>query len=206
MLAQITDLTARAAARAMIQYKSLTKFMGDVGVLTDQVQELENAFWAFLTMLDIDSAVGVWIDRLGERVGETRDGDNDTVYRYAVKARVLANASQGTSEDILAVTAATLADFGLTMELVDWYPAAQALNIGDSYPAVLDARILRVVKMLARAKAVAVQMMLLWQPDADSSIFVCGDALGGVVTGLGFDDAAAPNDPSAGQFAGALNA
>lgn len=208
-LAHITDLVEQAKARMLLQYKTLAKFVGDVAVLVAEVQELEDAFWAFYLELDVELADGVWLDRLGSLIGERRESAGDTRFRNFIKARILANKSTGSTDDVLAVAAQALAEFAPSLALVDWYPAAEALTVGSGTPLGGqngDLVLNRLVRILGRARAIAVQLGVLYQDDAsDAAIFVCGDALGSDPTGKGFDSASAPNDPAAGRLAGALN-
>lgn len=206
-LAHLTDLFDRAKGRLMLQYRALvTRFIPDLGVLVAESQELEDAFWAMFEQLNLDTAEGVWLDRLGWIVGQLRlPGVSDDRMRNLTKAKILANKSHGTSDELIAIANQAFAEFGLTIELVDWYPAAQALTLLDPPLSGADDPVKQITLLIGAARAVAVQTMFLWQDDEDAEIFVCGDAGGGSPTGKGFDDAAAPDDPTAGRLAGALN-
>jgi hypothetical protein len=59
------------------------------------------------------------------------------------------------------------------------------------------------LKFLTAARAAGVRFEVLYQDADDALEFVCGDSSGGDPTGLGFDDSTAPDDPTAGRFAGA---
>lgn len=211
-LSHLTDLFDRAAARIILQYRELTtRFIPDVEVLIGEVQEAEDAFWAMYEQLDLDQADGVWLERLGGIVGEAREGFPDDPgggyalsFRNIIRARIAANKSTADSDSLIGVVQQGLSGLGLTLALVDWYPAGQALTLSDP-PLLLD-EANRLGRLLGRARAIAVQTMFLWQPDEDAEIFVCGDATGAITpVGKGFDDAAAPDDPTAGKLAGAVN-
>jgi hypothetical protein len=66
-------------------------------------------------MLDLDQAQGVWLDFLGNFVGELRAGANDADYRTFLQARIIANRSQGRIEDLIAVARkiTALSTFGM---------------------------------------------------------------------------------------------
>jgi hypothetical protein len=208
-LAHITDLVTRAVARMLIQYKSKAKFVADVSALVTEAQQAEDAFWAFYEQLDLDVAQGVWLDRLGGLVGQGRDGETDeTQFLDFIKARILANKSQGTSNELLAIVLQAFAQFGFAVSIVDWYAAAQTITINQDiqlgFPEEPQGRRLRIIlKILSVARAVSVQTTLRYQCNDDVQQFVMGDSLGSDPTGLGFDDAASPDDPSAGQWTGA---
>lgn len=207
-LAHLTDLFDRAKLRMLLQYRGLTKFVADLGVLVAEVQELEDAFWSFNEELDVDNADGVWLDRLGTVIGEFREGEFDTQYRQYVKARILANKSKATSDEIIEVVTVAMDATPPTLTLVDWYPAAQALTITDPPMGgqVGDTQLNRVSRLIQRARAVAVNLQLLFQDDTDAEAFVCGDSGGLLVVGKGFDDESAPDDPTAGRLAGVVQA
>lgn len=219
MLQHLTDLADRAKARMLAQYRTVTSFVEDVGVLVGEVQEIEDAFWAMYLQLDLDVAEGVWLARLGGVVGEKREGFPDEYtagtppqlgYRDLVKARVLANKSRGTTDEILAVVEAAL-EGGPTpdLSLVDYYPAGQVLTVADFALGgqAGELNLNRIVRLVKRARAVAIDTQMLYQDDEDDAeIFVCGDSGGGPVVGKGFDDSAAPDDPAAGRLAGVAQA
>lgn len=217
MLSHLTDLADRAQKRAMLQYRSLTKFMADVAVVVSEAQALEDALWDFSQQLQLDSAIGVWLERLGNLIGQARQGFADDYagsgsvagYRDLIKARILANASDGSTETMLAVIQQIFSSLGMTIEAKDWYPAAQSFNITDPplNGQTGSATITALLNLVRIARAVAVQTMILYQDDVDAEEFVMGDVPGGSSpVGKGFDDAAAPNDPTAGRYAGAENA
>lgn len=209
-LAHLTDLAATALGRVLAQYKTLTtRMLPEVEVLVDQVQELEDALWAFWLQLDLDTPPeGVWLDRIGGLIGEDRGGVDDADYAVAIRTRILVNRSNGSIETLIAITEQWLFWFGSpTMTLVDWFPAALTLTInGMALGGTLgdNPTLLRLMKFLTAARAIAVRFDVLYQDADDSLIFVCGDSGGGSVTGLGFDDSTAPDDPSAGRLAGSV--
>ena len=94
-LAHITDFVARTGARVLSQYRRLPKFMGLVDGISGQVQAAEDALWDIVAQLSVDTAEGVWLDQLGAIVGEARVGENDSVYRDLIRARIYANRSHG---------------------------------------------------------------------------------------------------------------
>lgn len=74
---------------------------GLLASFTDQIQELEDGFYPFLTQLTVRNGVGKQLDLIGEWVGERRRGRNDLQYRRAIYLRIARNISKGTSEDII---------------------------------------------------------------------------------------------------------
>lgn len=214
-LSNITDLFGRSKLRALIQYRSLVKYIADVGVLIAEAQELETAFWAFLGKLDLDVADGVWLDRLGGLIGEKREGVAvDGQLRAIIKARILANISHGTIQDILSVATAfigTTPGAGDPWNFTDWWPAAMSITAPASsvtFEGSGDYALVRLLKLLRIARAIAIKFTVFYQDTAvETDMFMCGDATGAITPiGKGFDDAAAPNNINAGRLAGADDA
>ena len=206
-LSHLTDLLGTAKARILAQYTTLVaRFIPELAVLIAQVQELEDNFWTFFTYLDLDVAPGVWLDRLAALVGQTRGGLPDDSWLLAfTKARIIANRTKSDVNDLLLIVDTATKTPGST-SLVDEFPAAMCITTtvpmgGFGFGTIL---VDELTKLIRASRAIAVGCNFLYQPDDDTLTFMCGDAGGGAVVGLGFDDASAPDDPSAGTLAGAV--
>ena len=107
----------------------LSQFRGrlerDLDPVSTQVQELEDANWQFLTLRGIGSATGHTLDLLGKIVGEDREGQADPLYRIRIRARIQANLSDGTWDDLHRVMAILLDTAWPPpgLDAIDLYPA-----------------------------------------------------------------------------------
>jgi hypothetical protein len=199
-LTQITDHAARARALVLEQYKTMTtKFLPLVDAVVGSVQDAEDALWGYVAMMLLGSSTGVWLGQLGRIVGEERETADDDDYREFIAARVLANKSQGSIEDIIAVVRKVItvpgSAAGATLTVQQFFPAALQATIGSfdfSDVALLD----RLRRMLLRTRAAGVGQNVVYQfQDDDAEMFTFEwDAGSPSVTGLGFDDEAAPGD------------
>lgn len=81
-------------------------------VLGPQAQDLEDALQTLFTLFSIDDCEGVQLDIIGRVVGQPRNSVDDATYRVYLKARILANRSTGTTEDLYAVFNALLGAIG----------------------------------------------------------------------------------------------
>jgi hypothetical protein len=211
-LSHITDFVTSQAARVLSQYRTAPKMMALIAQLNSAVQEVEDALWDIVAQLSVGTAQGVWLDNLGRIVGEARQGAIDATYRLFIAARIIANSSNGTIEDVLKVARATVGStIGGGLVVVEWTIDAMTLTVPASIqvfgPSVNLDILKRLIQLLRAARAAAVKLTVLYQDDVDAQIFVCGDATGAITpTGKGFDDAAAPNDPTAGRLSGADDA
>lgn len=203
-LTQITDMAARAQARVLGQYQPATaRLLAWVGELGGQVQESESALFGLAAQLDVSTATGIWLERLGAIVDEARESFNDTDYRGFIQGRVLANSSQGTLEEILAISRATFTTGGATFALTDQFPAALQLVLAGA--TMTDGFAQRFARLLGRVRSAGVRLSMLYQtiPDAAAFTFATGSGLEASST-LGFGDSS--NALTGGGFASAINA
>lgn len=203
--ARKTNMAGDAQGRVVIQYRTLPIFMALIGQLGAMVQMIEDAFWDLYSAAFLDTATGVWLEYLGGIVGENREGYNDTDYRGFIKARILANKSSGTIDEVLTILAMVLGTaINVTyISAVEFYPASMLVMIDLAiHPnAALRNRLCRIV---ARARPTGVRFLINTFP-SDINTFQMGDS--GVAQPqmtdlLGFGDTAFP-DPggTGGMFA-----
>ena len=98
----------QALERLLEQYKGKPRIETLLGIYVDQLQEVEEAFWQLLVERWVDNALGAQLDILGAIVGQKRDGRAEEPFRAMVRARILANRSRGTAEDLIAIVVALL--------------------------------------------------------------------------------------------------
>lgn len=193
MLSEILTYATQAKARLLEQYRTLVKFPALVGELGDRVQEAETAVFGLLGVLELGTATGVWLDRLGGIVGERRQGVVDAAYRRYALARVQANKSNGTVEDLIAVCTewhgapcdVVITDYppaGIELDFREWSASTGSVSIAhDEW--------IRLVRLLAGTKAAGVGVSVLYVEDAiDTFTFATADAPE-AATGFGFNEA-----------------
>lgn len=111
-ITKITDHVSSATERMTQKYASKRLLAELGGAFFKALQRVEDAYWDMLTD-SIDTAEGKRLDRIGQIVGLKRGDLEEEPYRMILRAWILANRSNGTGEDILAVMAAMLGDYGL---------------------------------------------------------------------------------------------
>lgn len=197
-LAQLTNISDTLASRVISQYQNLVRFMGLMRGLGDEVQELENALWAIVSQLDINQAQGIWLDWLGKLVNELRGGADDTQYLRFIKARILANRSSGTIEEVLDVLRASLGiAVGTGLVLTEWNFVAMTITVPTAAAELGGQQgnfiLTRVLQLLRSTRSGGVKLTLRYQDDVDSEIFVCGDSTGAITpVGKGCGDSSDP--------------
>lgn len=83
-----------------------------------RIQLLEDQVWNWWEQLDLETAPGVFLERIGDIVGEARQGREDEIYRLWIRARAKANRSAGSVPDMLEILELIL-PAGTVVEYVD---------------------------------------------------------------------------------------
>lgn len=99
----VSDWKSRLRSRLYTQFRNKTTWEQWLTLLARQFQDLEDSAQTMFTLLDIDNSSGTQLDTIGRIVGQPRLGSSDTTYRLYLKARIKANSSSGTPEEIYGV-------------------------------------------------------------------------------------------------------
>lgn len=99
----ITDHDKRAAALLIEQFENSEKLQSFVKALTKQANEVERMFFNLKHERNISNGDGVQLDKIGELVGEPRNGRDDDDYRQALLLRPNINRSYGEGEMLILV-------------------------------------------------------------------------------------------------------
>jgi hypothetical protein len=133
-------------------------------------QDLEDALWSVLVDSTLDTATGVWLDRLGVIVGQARLSlSSDDVYREHLRARVAVNRSQGTFTDAYRVAELVIDDVAATYEIDNQGAAAYVLRVLDVIPSDDTSELL--IGMLRDASAAGVRPLLEVLAEAEATSF-----------------------------------
>ena len=154
----IGNHTEQALARLTQQFKSSTKVQALLSALVGPSQGIEDAQWELLTERGVETAVGIHLDKIGAIVGQRREGLTDAIYRRYIRARIIANRSDGLVEDLIAVVRAVIADANAVIVLEQLYPAAVYVRVFEfSMSAEIAAAL---IKFLLDAVAAGVRILL----------------------------------------------
>ena len=103
-ITQITDHEGGALARLLQQYKGKSNIESLIKPMTTEYQELEDAIFELLSVLDIDAVEGDVLDVIGTVIGIDRvSGQTDAIYRQFLKAKIGQNFSDGTPEEVIEI-------------------------------------------------------------------------------------------------------
>lgn len=92
-----------------------------VKIFLEVFQEFEIDILAFARQKDVYTAEGYWLDRIGDVVGELRQGREDEPYRIAILFRIAVNNSDGTPTVIT--------------RLVKQFTQADKVHLSERFPA-----------------------------------------------------------------------
>jgi hypothetical protein len=127
----------------------------------------------------VSTATGHTLDLLGRIVGEDRQGESDALYRIRIRARIQANLSDGTWEDIHRVVAI----------LLDAQWASATVSGAEIYPAAFEYRVdgltlsadqIKILTSFLRAiRGAGIELRFGWSagPLVDAKAFAIGSTL-----------------------------
>lgn len=156
-IVHITDHEDRAESRLYPKLRDIPDSVEFVRLFARQVQELEDAGYTLVTLLnDIDIATGVELDRIGRVIGQLRHGKTDVNYRPLLHARILVNNSDGGRETLIAIFNAIIAT---PVTVTEYGNASVMMNSGTVGPTTSE-DVNLFFDFLFKAKAASVR--LLW--------------------------------------------
>jgi hypothetical protein len=193
---EVVDWIKRLRGKLFTRFRNKVTWEKWVQLLGRQFQDLEEATQSILLLMDIDNCPGRNLDLVGRIVGQPRLGNDDDTYRLYLKARIAANKSTGSPEDIYDVFTVMLGatrryrlargevkQFSLYVE----YKALEALGS----EAITRSQALVARYFLGVAKDAGDRAIVVWQEAADAEMFAFDTG------GLGYEQ---------GRYAGALQA
>jgi hypothetical protein len=190
---KITDHGNQALARLAQQYQGKPLMAALLRVFSPLVQQVEDMLYAMQLALRLENAEGVQLDLLGKLVGQPREAADDTQYRLRIAARIKANISTGTVEDLYAVFKILLPSN--TLAGAPDFPAGFILDIGTVDPTLFslyesffaDAKGKGIAGQLWYEVTDAAHDLLLddaASPSPDSALLGLGDATDDTIGGL----------------------
>lgn len=139
-------------------------------VYLERYQGLENLLQQVLYIFDIDTAVGIQVDKIGALFNLKREGRDDETFKSAILERAALRTSSGTEQNILDISRAISgAD---TSRVFDHFPASTYVFINK--PATKD-----IANAIQDAHAAGVSTRVIWYDGDD--YFLPGDGTGDAI-------------------------
>lgn len=133
-LAHVTDHVARGLARLTQRWRGKPVIEAILSSHLAEVQEIEDALWEVIE-LALDTATGDGLDQIAALLGEPRQDLDDEPLRTVLRARILANRSRGSFDELHAILALFAGDAYTLGE----YPPAAVLAALDVFPGTVPA-------------------------------------------------------------------
>ena len=131
-LVYIPDFRDTAKRLLLSQYRESPRVQALVRACAGAAQKVEDIGFDFLVSTTLSAASGWVLDQWGVIVGESRGALDDTDYRRFLQARILANLSEGTTDDLIEVFEIVAGPGDVRQ--YDLYPAALALAVYREEP------------------------------------------------------------------------
>lgn len=197
------DHVTEALAKLPSQFQGLPGWTGAITALVTPIQLLEDTIQAVLLQRYIDNATGAQLRMIGKLVGQPWDGvTGDDLYRRYIKARIAANRSSGTGEEVIKISILVIDDEDARHVVTNLGNAAMLLTVQDVETDDDVAAIL--ISVLRKAVLAGVRIILITLADlpadsfafANPITFVDGAQFAGATTLVvdstdGFDNAGA---------------
>jgi hypothetical protein len=180
------DRVAQILTRIPEQYKGLPGWEGFLTAIAQEIQELEDAHLQLLTLRGVNTATGATLEAIGRFVGEPPSGLSDDLYRRRIRARIRANRSMGTIEDLIAITRLVLNDSTAGVVVRQTGIAALTMRVSEVITSTAIADV--IIGMLRDAVSAGVRLILHTALGLPGAMFTL--AVGG---GLGFGTSAKLN-------------
>lgn len=140
-----------------------------IRVLLKPFQDLETVFQQLL-MRSVENSTGVTLTLIGKLVGQEREGvTDDELFRRYVRARIFANRSTMTGEEIIQIAVLVVNDPDATIEVQSVGPAAYELTVAGAV--VTDDVATVLVKFLSIATGTAIRFTSITYPANESEMF-----------------------------------
>lgn len=157
-IAYVPNHAERAVSDMLSQDQNKPRLVAAVRAASTAFQCIEDLAFDLLLSNTVENATGALLDRFGRLVGELRGGLDDEAYRGFVRARMAANLSGGTTDELLSIVESIAAPAVVRQE--DLFPGAFAL-ICERVQPLPDSLRVRVREFVRDLKAGGIGLTLI---------------------------------------------
>ena len=143
------DHVREAHLQVWRRWRRLPNFRALSGIIGKRMQLMSDELEEIRALRNIDLAFGAHLDAIGDIEGQPRNGFGDTVYRSLIKARVIANRSKGTSEELISAAVFIRGGVSTDVQFEPLYPAAIRLSFLNSTETVQHQALIAQILSLA---------------------------------------------------------
>ena len=180
-LIHLPDLAERWDARLPSRFVGASRLRALVAALATGTQVVEDLAYTLVADRLLDTASGEALDHYGLIVGEARNGLPDSDYRRFIQARMMANRSRGTIDELIAIW--SLATGAEAVRYEELQPLHLIFEAERREPMSADV-VRRVVRLMKDAKPAGRSLSLVeviagvwfgWDGDEDSTGYDDGE-------------------------------
>lgn len=181
MTTKKTDYNSEALGRLLTTLQGGTKLEALVSSFVDRCQEFEDGAFPIIEQLDLATATGVGLDRLGTIVNLPRGGRSDDDYRLALRAEIAILNSDGTAYDLITVVSllvgAESAAGVYPVQLDEYFPHTVYIRVRDH---IVDEDTDYIAAQLQRAASAGVDVHFIFTTSEadDDDLFRFSDTTG----------------------------
>lgn len=166
---QVTSYSDNILANLTSQFSGKENIEKLVTMFGEELDEVEAAFFALLTEVSLDNAVGKQLDDLGVKLDLTRSGRTDAEYRAALSSKIAINTSSGTPNQVIELSKVVLSISDIKYQEI--YPAHIRLDLYGSFPSSISVQQMRQL----RPVGVGGIELLSWGDEASAFSFSTTD-------------------------------
>ncbi len=159
----------------LFQFRDKPRITALACALAEGVQQLEDVVWTLIADRTLQAASGASLDQWGGVVGEDRGALDDDDYRRFIQARIIANNSGGTTEELIRVFVLVTAPS--TVEHVELLPMTAIFRAFREVPMSIELRG-RVRRIMDAARGTGRELELIEVPTNFFGFAGNPDALG----------------------------
>lgn len=148
---KIENHVERFKARLTELFALGTNWNAVVESFVGEVQGIEDAAFDLLTFRHIDDAFGFRLDQWGELLNEKREGLTDEEYRSVLRARLIADLSNGRRDDFIRLLQELTGSENITVETINPLGLRIAYDIQTESSTLKKARIARLLVLTKSA-------------------------------------------------------
>ena len=156
------------------QQSALTAYVESI---LEAYESAETAILALREQFAPATAIGAFLDLLGEDVGEQRGGRADADYRIAVSARIAVRRSRGTWDDVVTALRLLSGDAAADVTIADVGGSKGAEAYAEVHVDVSALDTAFINAAIQRAKPIGVRLHYVYWPDAESDLFTLASGL-----------------------------
>jgi hypothetical protein len=171
MIDAITDFFDQAKALSVGDHAGKPNWEGLLQTFSEQNQLVDDVIIDLLNRT-VDLATGDALEVLGRLVGQPNDGATDALYRSRIRARIAANSSKGTWEDLINVVNLVTNDPTVTMTLTQFNYMTITVYLQGTLTTD-DVNVI-VIDMLNDARAAGERVLLHHLTDTPANTFTLG--------------------------------